>query len=330
MDRELMNLYRSTVPAWLREYADCEEMLRLRGIDMNCGMNYTSFPLFSDLEPYTRYEHSLGVALILCRFTDRKEVILSGLFHDIATPAFSHVIDFLNGDHETQESTEGETYSIIAGSPCIASLLNRDALSVSDVADYHLYSLADNDSPRLSADRLEYMLGNIVNYGYGTLEQVQRFLEDLCAGINEDGEEEMMFMHEDIAEEFALLAMKCGHIFSCNEDRYGMEFLAGILKNAVKEGILEYDDFRRTEAEVIALLMNSSMKDQWMQFTQMNRLLISEEQKEGYLQVHAKRRYIDPLCNGRRVSSYSEAYRDVKNAFLNENQEVWMRADNLQ
>ena len=325
----LLELYSLRVPEYIKEYAEAEEMQRIRHVDMNCGMNYTSFPLFKDAGEYTRYEHSLGVAYILAGFTDKKEIILSGLFHDIAAPVFSHVIDFLNGDHEHQESTEDETASLIAGSAVITGLLERDGITKEQVSDYHMYPLADNDSPRLSADRLEYTFGNMVNYGFATLEQVRTFLNDLTVSVNEDGMPEMSFRTPETAEEFALLSLKCGHVYSCDHDRYGMEYLALLLKKAVSEGILEYDDFRRTEAEVIAVLESSTLQEEWKAFRKMSSLKYSPEQKEGYLQVHAKRRYIDPLCGNVRVSSYSEKYSKALHDFLSEDQDVWMRAENL-
>ena len=39
-------------------------------------------------------------------------------------------------------------------------LLKRDNILVSEVDNYHLYPIADNDTPKLSADRLEYSLSN--------------------------------------------------------------------------------------------------------------------------------------------------------------------------
>lgn len=91
--------------------------MRLRDVGMNCGCEYTAFPRFVKIGPYSRYDHSLGVALIVWHFTKRKEQTLAGLFHDLATPVFAHVVDFLNGDHLRQESTEAGTRECIAGSP---------------------------------------------------------------------------------------------------------------------------------------------------------------------------------------------------------------------
>ena len=50
---------------------------------------------------------------------------LSGLFHDIATPTFAHVIDFLNDDAEKQTSTEEGTETIINNSEQIQNVLKK-------------------------------------------------------------------------------------------------------------------------------------------------------------------------------------------------------------
>ena len=66
----------------------------------------------------------------------------------------------MNKDYEKQESTEELTTKIISESKEIMTLLNRDGIKVEEVADYHIYPIADNDTPCLSSDRLEYTLSN--------------------------------------------------------------------------------------------------------------------------------------------------------------------------
>jgi len=39
-------VFEKEMPAFLEYYCEAEEMQRLKKIDMNCGMNYTSVPLF--------------------------------------------------------------------------------------------------------------------------------------------------------------------------------------------------------------------------------------------------------------------------------------------
>lgn len=60
-------------------------------------------------ENITRYDHSLTFALLTWKCTKDKKATLAGMFHDIATPCFSHVIDYMNKDYENQESTEENT-----------------------------------------------------------------------------------------------------------------------------------------------------------------------------------------------------------------------------
>ena len=111
----------------------------------------------------------------------------------MATPAFAHVVDFLHGDHLRQESTEARTAELIGRSPELQALLAEYGLTTEDVADYHRYPIADNDSPQLSADRLEYTLGNLRGYGFADGDTVRAFYEDLTIWQDEAGRPELAF-----------------------------------------------------------------------------------------------------------------------------------------
>ena len=159
---ENWSLYHPEIPEFLRRLAETPPMARLRQVGMNCGCEYTSFPHFAGWAPYSRFDHSVGVGLIVWHFTGDLRQSAAGLLHDAATPAFAHVVDFLHGDHLHQESTEARTAELIETSPELQALLKEYGLTTEDVADYHRYPIADNDSPQLSADRLEYTLGDLL------------------------------------------------------------------------------------------------------------------------------------------------------------------------
>ena len=95
------------IPKFLNEYIDTPELQRIGKIGMNCGTDYTK--IFNNKFFYSRLDHSIGVALIIWNFTKDKKQTLAGLFHDIATPCFSHCIDFLHKDYINQEVTEENT-----------------------------------------------------------------------------------------------------------------------------------------------------------------------------------------------------------------------------
>ena len=55
------------LPESLQPLLETKAMRRLKQIDMNCGLIYTSLPLFKDLLPYTRFDHSVGTASLVYR-----------------------------------------------------------------------------------------------------------------------------------------------------------------------------------------------------------------------------------------------------------------------
>lgn len=294
---------------------------------MNCGLEYTSFPLFKDIKAYSRYQHSIGVSLIIYHFTKDLKQALAGLFHDIATPAFAHVIDFLNHDYLIQESTEELTKDIILSDQDILTFINHHHITIEEICDYHIYSIADNHSPKLCADRLEYTLGNSVNYGFSDLDTIKRIYDDLIIGYNEDDEEEIMFQTKEIALEFSLLSLKCSKVYVADNDRYSMEYLARLLKEAIELKILSENDLYITETNVIQKLEKDSFfKEQWDHFKKLNTMEISKEEKEGYLKIKAKKRYIDPyIVNIGRVSQIYPDYKQQLLAFTNNDFDYYIK-----
>ena len=91
--QELWKIYHHEIPEFLLDFMNTDVLQRLKDIGMNCGVEYTSFPLFKRCRTYSRYDHSLGVALIVWHFTGDMKQTIAGLLHDIATPVFAHTND---------------------------------------------------------------------------------------------------------------------------------------------------------------------------------------------------------------------------------------------
>ena len=304
-------------------------MQRLQDVGMNCGCEYTSFPLFRGIGPYSRFDHSVGVGLIVWHFTKSMEQAMAGLLHDIASPVFAHVVDFLHGDHMSQESTEAGTGQWIRGSGELCRVLEKFEIPAEAVEDYHRYPIADNDSPRLSADRLEYTLGNAVNYGIATKAQVRTWYADLAVGVNEDDEPELMFSHKEAAEGFAMAALECSKIYVADPDRYAMEALAGLLKQAIDQGILEEADLYKQEKDVITRLKQSPMKVQWELFRGYREIICRDipGKGEGWKRIFAKKRCIDPFVKELgRVSHICPEFKEKLELFREESQDYWLNA----
>ena len=317
----LWDLYSPDMPPFITAAMHAPEMRRLQNVGMNCGCEYTSFPLFRRIrEPYSRFDHSVGAALLIWRFTGDIRQTLAGLFHDIATPCFAHVVDFMLGDSMNQEATEDGTRDAIERSESIQALLRKHGLSTDDVADYHRYPIADNDSPRLSADRLEYTLGNLVNYQFMARDQVRRMLDALAVLRDEQERDELGFVSVEEAVPFANGALDMGRIYVSEPDRFSMQMLAELLGRAEAAGVIAMGDLWRDEPFLIRkLCRDERFAGEWEHYRQYSEIVHGED---GII-VHAKKRYIDPLVRDLgRVSQIDAAFKKRIEAFLDESQEI--------
>ena len=322
-----LSLYHAEIPGFLTPFLDAPALRRLEGVGMNCGCEYTDFPRFRALPAYSRYRHSLGAALIVWHFTEDRAQTLAALFHDLATPVFAHVIDFLRGDYLRQEATEARTGELLRGSPEIAALLEELGIPFEAVEDYHRYPIADNDAPRLSADRLEYTLGNLRGFGFAAPEELLRWYGDLRVAAAPDGLPELAFSTLEAARGFGFAALRCSRVYVSDEDRYAMQMLAELIADALRRGVLAENDLWRTEPELIEKLCSDAESGRaWRSFRAMSRMRTDEGAPiEKRRVIPAKKRRIDPLIAGRgRLSELDAAFRHETEAFLAEPQTAWL------
>ena len=297
----------SDFPEWLQEYIETPVLQRQKHISITCGTIYSD--LFESQRFYSSLDHAVGVALIVWHFTHDKKQTLAGLFHDIATPVFKHCVDFMNGDHLTQESTEDLTTETITKSSEIRRLLKRDGILISEVDNYHLYPIADNDTPKLSADRLEYSLANMLfAYGVADLAEIREMYADIVVQSDENGVKELGFQTKKIARKFVKLTSQLSIFYREDRTRYSMQLIADILQKMSEAGKLSMADlYQMKESEVIKMILASDFSDAfsaWRKAKKIRKAKSPEQCQNGVYIVNcqAKVRYIDPLWQGERMS----------------------------
>ena len=299
-------------PDFLNEYINTPEMLKQAKISVSCGTIYSK--MYNQMW-YSSLDHSIAVALIIWHFTKDKKQTLSGLFHDIATPVFKHSIDFMNKDYEKQESTEELTTKIISESKEIMTLLNRDGIKVEEVSDYHIYPIADNDTPCLSSDRLEYTLSN----GLGatqkiwTLDDVKDIYDNIEIQKDEKGVEELGFKDIAIAEKFVHTMSILSRLYRREKTLFTMQMLADIMKIMSNNNLINVAEmYNLSEKEVIERIEKCNVRNisngfkTWKNATD---ILTSEVAPEGKYFVNiekVKKRYINPLVR------YNNEYKRLK------------------
>jgi len=299
--REYFTILSSDIPDFLNEYINTPEMQKQANISVTCGTCYSK--LFNPKLWYSSLDHSVAVSLIVWHFTKDKKQTISALLHDIATPVFKHCIDYMNGDYENQESTEDLTTKIISDSKEIMDLLNRDGIKLEEVCDYHMYPIADNDTPRLAADRLEYTFSNGlgVRIEFWNLDEIKEIYNRIEVQKNEDGIDELGFKDLKIAENFVNIMSKLSSSYIDNKTKYTMEFLAVIMKKMSAKNLITVKDlYTLSEKEIIQKIENcnydkiSENFNIWKNATQINESDVPVEDKYC-IELKGKMRYIVPL-----------------------------------
>ena len=314
-------------PEFLYDYIQTDAMQRIGKIGCNCGTEYTH--IFNHKFFYSNLDHSIGVALIIWNFTHDKKQTLAGLFHDISTPVFKHCIDAMYGDYLTQEVTENLTEKMITDSNEIMNLLKRDNIQIEEVRDYHIYPIADNDTPKLSADRLEYTLAEGMYFRQDsdiiwTLEDVEEIYKCVEIQKNEEGIEELGFNNIKVAEKFINGASKLWKCWVSNEDKLVMQFVADIVKEmSYKNFLTQKDLYTLSENEVIKKIENCKderISNFFKQFRQTEKIGESDFPVEDKYCIgfKTKQRYIIPLVKENNTYTRINQLSPIANQTINE------------
>ena len=305
--REYFKILSPEFPEWLIDYIETPEMNRLNGISMVCGTDYQKMYNYKSFNSVL--QHSIGVALIVWNFTKSKKQTISGLFHDIASPVFKHCIDFMNGDSEHQESTEERTEQIIRNSKEIMNLLNKDKIKIEEISDYHIYPIADNDIPRLSADRFEYTFSNgLFLYDIWTLEEIKYFYNNIIILKNEDNLDELGFKDKKVCEEFIQKILPLFSNYHSDQTVVVMQCIADIMKSMNVKGYISIDDlYKLSEKDVVNKILNCNdeyIRDIFIKWQTATSILKSDTPIDNKYctDVKGKVRYIIPLVKSDKKS----------------------------
>lgn len=220
------------------------------------------------------------------------------------------------------------TTELIRNSEEIMYLLKRDNIEVSEIDNYHLYPIADNDTPRLSADRLEYSLSNgLITYKLVDLEKIKKMYNDIIVQKDEKGIDELGFKTESIAKDFVWMTSKLSIIYREDRTRYSMQFIADLLKRLNNEGKLKREDlYILKESEIIEIIEDSEYNEIFNKWRKAKKVLTSFAEPKNVYYVHhgAKVRYIDLLVNEKRISIVNKDAKDMINNNLSYNMDKYV------
>ncbi len=108
----------------LLDLMESNAMQRLMGVSQH-GIT----ALLGITPPFSRFDHSVGVMLLVRRLGASLEEQIAALLHDISHTAFSHVIDFVFNDQYGQSYHEEKKEGFIATSDIPTILETRPGLA---------------------------------------------------------------------------------------------------------------------------------------------------------------------------------------------------------
>jgi len=286
----------------LIDLINSKEVQRLKGISQQgLPKEYCHKQVFS------RYEHSLGVMIILKRLGATLNEQIAGLLHDVSHTAFSHVTDLLFGDPRKDDYQDKNHLNFIKNSN-IPRILEKNGFDYKEFVDLKKYSLLEREIPNLCADRFDYAIREIF------LEESKE-KSDYCIKELINSEGNMAFNSLDAAKTFSLYFLKCQvYHWGSDEGKIRFKILAEILDYSLKKGIIFSKDLWKDDEYVLSILRNVNDEEITSRFKLLERdsLLDLDIYKKNLLK---KFRYVDPLVliegDSFKLSDISDDYKKL-------------------
>jgi len=265
---------------------------------------------------FSRYEHSIGVMLLLRKFGSSLEEQVAGLLHDVSHTAFSHVIDWVLGSNHAEDHQDKIHKKFIVNSELVHILI-RHKYDIDAISNIHGYGLLERDLPDLCADRLDYSLREFSDWVNPDLPKL--FLDNLITY-----NDHFVFRLKNVAELFGRNFMRLhNEHWGAPETVVRYYLFSKALKIALDKGFITLKDFYEDDE----FLMDKINKANDPNITKLFEILrgkpkFEESDDPEAIKLNKKFRYVDPLYLERnRLVRLSEASPEY-NAYLEEQKKL--------
>ncbi len=273
--------------------------------------------------PITRFEHSLGVMLLVQRLGGPLPEQIAALLHDVSHTAFSHVIDYVLDGHDEQ-SYHDEMKEAYMATTDLPDILGQFGYNWLDFVDEAAFPLLEQPSPRLCADRIDYFLRDAVGLGLAAQSDIERAVGHL---VVRDGR--IALNDLSVAQWFGNTFMQADDASWANFREVGLyELTARAIRRGLETGAIIQDDFWLTD-EVLWQKLNAAA-DAQLQALLSQVSLETEfvwDEANPTFSVSTKLRAIDPDVwhEGalRSLSTLDPDFAARREAYLNRKQGAW-------
>lgn len=263
---------------------------RLKKIDQG---GYIS-PYFPHAKPRTRFDHSVGVYLLLKIYGAPLDEQISGLIHDVSHSAFSHCIDYvLESGNSKEQIHQDNVFADFVSTSEIPAILQKHHISLKQVLNDDNFSLKERPLPDLCADRIDYSLRDAI--AFGEISNAFIFLDHLT--VQND---QWIFKNFAAAERFATFFHRINTLYYCGIPSARMFLtVSAYLRYALQQHYILEADLYTTDQAVLDKIAPHRAKDTHLQllFDRMEGKIPCRNQPQGSGEkVLCKSRFVDPFC----------------------------------
>ncbi len=285
----------------------CPSFQRLKWIDQSWY-----FEPFYPWCSFKRFEHSVGVYLLLKAYGAPIDEQIAWLIHDISHGTFSHCLDYVfdEGDQKKQDHQDAIFNEFVMQTE-IPDILVKHSINIYAVLDEPTHPLKENDLPDLCADRIDYSLRTMVHFDKLPVDSILGHLKAKNAT--------RYFDELEAAKTFAEMFKRINDVyFSGIESAIMFQTVADLCRHARKSWYVEKEDFYTTDDQVLTKIKLHIDRDPQLELyrQRMNNVIGCSHSPEDFdTRIFCKNRVTDPLveANGElvRLSALDTAWKET-------------------
>lgn len=243
---------------------------------------------------HSRYEHSVGVCLLLRKYGASIEEQIAGLIHDVSHSAFSHCIDYvLSEGTEGDQSHQDNVFDEYVRKSDLPSILEKYGIDTDYILNDAHFPLKEQSLPDLCADRIDYSLREAIIFS--EIVDANYFLENLIAA-----EGKWIFRNFEAAKRYAELFSRLSDVYYAGLPTAIMFRTVGdYLRHSLTKKYISEDDLYTTDPILLAKIApyRSSDKQLMLLYDRMNmKISVRNDPNDYDAEVFCKSRAVDPLC----------------------------------
>jgi len=264
----------------------------------------------------TRYEHSVGVMILLHKLGASIEEQAAGLLHDISHTVFSHNIDLLfnTEKHDYHEQKRNEYIK----STNVRKELEQLGFNSDHVINIENFTILDKEMPDLCADRLDYTFRDLFNTDYLSSEEVDLIISNIVVQ-NDVIKVKNVKIGRLLIEKFIKLNSE---IFFNPKFEAANLLLSKTIGMLIKRGELSNSDLFNVDDYIIKIIEKSGYASIFQLIN--SNLKVQKVSHKGDFSIKRYFRIIDPLLAGQdhRISILDDYSKKMLTQYLKEDKIV--------